>query len=170
MPPSVGAAWRLQGVSGRRQGGAVYREAAPAGAGRPRAKGRPGRAAAAEAELRAEPAAAEAAESEIETGEGQPALCGAGEAAEGRRHERADLALDVVEQRRRVEHVGDQVEAKPVEEPVQAGEVLDADRITDRVIVALDAGGDSIGGGLGNQRAGRVAGGGVGERQPGNAE
>ena len=76
----------------------------------------------------------------------------------------ADLALDGVQEVCWVEEVDDDIEARAIEELVEAGEVLDALRFRDVRVVGRDAGRRRVGGALDQGRAGFAAGG-LGERR-----
>src|SRR5208283_1105374 len=69
----------------------------------------------------------------------------------------ADLALDGVQESRRVEEVDDDIEARAIEELVEAGEVLDALGFRDVRVVGRYAGRGGVGGALDEGRTGFAA-------------
>src|SRR5208337_5365647 len=118
-------------------------------------------------DLRAGEASAERAAAEephLEAGEGDPALRLADRALPDPGQLVADLALDGVQQVCWVEEIDDDIEARAVEELVEAGEVLDALGFRDVAVVGRDAGRRRVGGALDQGRAGFAAGG-LGDRR-----
>ena len=146
-------------VAGRRDG--VAGDGQLAAVGGADADRHDGGAAAADGDFRAGQAAAERAAAEephLEAGEGDAALSLADRLAPDLGQLVADLALDGVQEGRRVEEIGDDIQTRAVEELVEAGEVLDGLRFWDVGVVGVDARRGGIGCALGDRRAGFAAG------------
>src|SRR5277367_1597743 len=163
--PSVEAKKGCDGVAGRGDGVAGDRDFFAVG--RSDADRHDRGAAAADRDLRAGEASAERAAAEkthLEAGEGDPALRLADRAVPDRGQLVADLALDCVQEGRRVQEVDDDIEARAVEELVEAGEGLDALRFRDVRVVGRHAGRGGVGGALDEGCAGFAASG-LGDRR-----